>query len=47
MAFEGVPFTKIMSPPELKGRKKSLAGHMRPAGRTLAMSVINYPNVTL
>jgi hypothetical protein len=43
MAFEGVPFTKIMSPPELK----SLAGHMRPAGRTLAMSVINYPNVTL
>ncbi len=36
MAFEGVPFTKIMSPPELKGRKKSSAG------RTLAMSALDH-----
>jgi hypothetical protein len=33
-------FTKILSPLRLKGRKKSLAGRMRPAGRTLAMSAI-------
>ncbi len=40
MAFYGVYLTKILSPPKLKGRKKSLAGRMWPAGRTLAISDI-------
>ena len=35
-------FYKNFVPPKLKGRKKSLASRMWPAGRTLAMSVIDY-----
>ena len=36
--FEWVMYTE--SPLKLKGRKKSLEGRMRPAGRTLAMPAL-------